>query len=298
MSSVGMGPWIWKSEDVTVRKEHPDGTLVARDAFGDSVLIRSDGTPVARRAVGDAWHFRDNAEKAEGPLPTQPKEDAFKELPSRDGLRVGSVGYVVADRTFRRYGPDGTLLSSVPLPAEPFEDALHRAGPDARTMFKTVLPPFPYPRSLVHDGSPNRIIASSWSLPGWVMAVDLLGHVEWVRVPILDCCNSVLVLAADDTIAHISTCGRRLTFLSGDGATRRVHDFEDHPGFISPDGAHGVFIGFVEGGLAGWDAHGSPTWSIDSPPVETAISDAGMIYAVTPSETSGLDLTAFALTPG
>jgi len=75
----------------------------------------------------------------------------------------------------------------------------------------------------------------------------------------------------DDRTLDLS-CGRRLTFLSGEGTTRRVHDFEDHPTFISPDGAHGVFIGFMEGGLAGWDAHGSPTWSIDSPPVESRMS--------------------------
>ena len=96
-------------------------------------------------------------------------------------------------------------------------------------------------------------------------------------------------------ISSASSCGRRLTFISGDGDTRAVHDFDEGLTSLFADDEGGAIVAFVRGGLVACDAGGKKKWTFDCPPVCRAIVESGVMYAVMVVKPGLLEVSAFEL---
>ncbi len=138
-------------------------------------------------------------------------------------------------------------------------------------------------------------VVAEHQLAAKVSAIGLDGALEWVTVPTIECCNHVQLLPREDLIVHGSSCGRRLTFISGDGDTRAVHDLDEAPMSLFADGEGGAIVGFVDGGLAACDAGGKKKWTFDCPPVRRGIVESGVMYAVMVVKPGLLEVSAFEL---
>lgn len=264
---------------------------------GESVLITKNGAIAARRSAAGAWRLLDsvNAGDAAPSFAEVVEVGDSAESLRGCGVRIGSVDYSLTDGALSRYARDGELLSSVALPMDPLIAAMQQSGPAAVGRFEHSSHHLKQTQPIAYDERRNRIIAWAWSLPGWVMAVGLDGAIEWVTVPTIECCNFVCLLPREDVIVHLSGCGNRVTFISGDGATRGVRRFEASPTSIYPDCEGGVVVTFVGGGMAGFDALGTQKWTLDCPRVERAIVEAGVIYAVVSPGPGRLEASAFEL---
>lgn len=262
-----------------------------------SVLITRDGVLAAHRPTDGPWRILDYGDAA-GAMSSIAalSEVADSGEPSRAGaVRIGSIDYVLAGNTLCRYSPHGELLSSVAISTDPLIEALRRAGPAAMARFHAILPRLRYPRDLIYDQCRNRIVAWAWSMPGWVIAIGLDGAIEWITVPTIECCNFVRLLPQEDMIVHLSSCGHRITFISGVGTTRGVRDFDQGPTSFFANGEGGVVVAFVERGIVGCDAVGALQWTLDCPRVERGIVEEGVMYAVMSPKPGLLEVNAFDL---
>ena len=262
-----------------------------------SVLVTKTGALAAHRPPGGAWRLFDDVDHADATAAIAKLSEASDPAgrPPAGAIRIGAVDYALTGTTLSRFAWDGTLLSSVVLSPEPLTAALHRAGPAAVARFEHMHPSRRYPRDLTHDRRRNRIIAWAWSMPGWVIALGLDGAIEWATIPTIECCNFVRLLPREDTIVQMASCGRRLTFISGDGATLGVRDFDVAPTSFFVDGEGGVVVAFVDGGIARFDALGVQHWTFDCPWVREAVIEEGVMYAVTSPERGLLEVNAFDL---
>jgi hypothetical protein len=269
----------------------------APPSIAESVLIAKNGAIAARRLAGGAWRGVDSVNAGDAaPSVWEGVEVGDSDgSPHRGGVRIGSVDYALTDGALSRYARDGELLSRVALPMDPFIAAMRQAGPAAVSRFEHFSGQLKQAQPLVYDERHNRIIAWTWSLPGWVMAVGLDGAIAWVTVPTIECCNFVCLLPREDVIVHLSSCGNRVTFISGDGGTQGARKVQASPTSICPDCEGGVVVTFVEGGMAGFDALGTQKWALDCPQVKRAIVEAGVIYAVLSPGPGRLEASAFDL---
>jgi hypothetical protein len=68
---------------------------------------------------------------------------------------------------------------------------------------------------LLADPARGRLLAIGRNTP-WLSAIRTDGGVEWALLigSVSDCCNWAEVVAGDRTLAHFSSCGRRITFVT------------------------------------------------------------------------------------
>lgn len=259
------------------------------------MIITKNGVLAARRPAGGDWRLLDDVDSGDAvPSIAEVVEEGDSDGSLRGvDVRIGSLDYSLTDGALSRYALDGELLSSVALPMEPLVAAMHRAGSAALARFEHASHYVKRTQPLAYDERRNRLISWWWLLPGWVMAIGLDGAIEWVTVPTIECCNSVCLLPRADVIVHLSGCGHRVTFISGDGAIQDVRKFEASPASIYPDGEGGVVVSFAEGGMAGFDALGTQKWTLDCPPIRRAIVNAGVLYAVMCPGPGRFEVSAF-----
>lgn len=265
---------------------------------GEAVLITKNGVLAARRPAGGDWRLLDgvNARDAASSIAELAEVDESDGSSRAGALRIGSVDYSLTDGALSRYAPDGELLSSVALALDPLIAAIHRAAPASVSRFEHLSHQLKQTQCLAYDERRDRIIAWAWSMPGWVMAIGLDGTIEWVTVPTIECCNNVCLLPQEDVVVHLGSCGSRVTFISGDGATQDVRKFEIAPTSIYPDGEGGVVVTFLDSRIAGFDGFGTQKWTLDCPPLRRAIVDAGVLYAVMCPGPGRFEVSAFELT--
>ena len=290
VSTSAQGPTtVSKSPGLVLRRL---GSPVSRG----SVLITKAGLLAAHRPPDGAWRLTDSVDPGEVTASiAAPSEWGHSSRQSRTGaLRIGLVDFALVGSTLSRFASDGTLLSRVDLPVDTWRAAMYRTGPAAVARFRHF---FRAQKTwdLTHDLRRDRIIAWAWAIPGWVSAISLDGALEWVTVPTIDCCNFVRLLPREDLVAPMSSCGRRLTFISGDGETRGVRDFDEAPTAFFADGEGGMIVGFVAGGLAACAADGKQKWTLDCQQVRNGIVDGGVMYVVTAVEPGLLEVNALDL---
>src|SRR5205814_6947870 len=65
--------------------------------------------------------------------------------------------------------------------------------------------------SLSYHPLSRTLFAAHSDMPAWVMGLEPTGEVRWVELLSHECCNFRCHLLGDDVIAHVSSCGRRVT---------------------------------------------------------------------------------------
>lgn len=122
------------------------------------------------------------------------------------------------------------------------------------------------------------------------MRLGLDGTVDWVTLAGDGCCNNVC-LVGDALIAHASSCGGLLSFLTSDGQVLRTHHIEELS-VAFPNGQDGI-CARTSNSVRGFDMTGEQRWSVEVPNLSAASACGGVLYTVA-GDTS-LELSAFAL---
>ena len=149
---------------------------------------------------------------------------------------------------------------------------------------------------LVADPEHERLIFTGYSIPPWLGALRPDGSTAWVRVvgKNTDCCNQIEIVSSDGTIAHHSSCGRRLTFVDRAGTTVSVHELARPASGIATERKGVVYLSFPDEGVDAYQIDRGPLWTLDIPMLCRAIVHDGVVYAVTDNREGEIALSAFA----
>lgn len=281
------GEVLWEHRGLRVVGEAPDGGLVAIDDALALVTLAPGGEVKGRRPMPGPWGIAGWTD--DGELLLASEED----FPSGSVWMHGAV-HAVAGGNLVRFDAGGTIVAEVAIPEAPLrekwrqENAPHWpedlvAGTDW---------------DLVADVRRGRLLATSWALPAWVVAIALDGAMEWAALLGVRCCNfRCLVLAAaeraDDTLVHASSCGQRLSFLRPDGVVFRTHDLQHPPDELFSPREGEVAVPLQGWGVLAFDARGEPTWAVEAPGAQAAAGQGGILQVVTRQPAGQLELRAF-----
>jgi hypothetical protein len=162
------------------------------------------------------------------------------------------------------------------------EEALHRLMRD--WWWRTALVP---------DPDRGRLLAVSLTVP-WFAKLRADGVIEWLLylgAP-WDCCNQLDVIASDGTLAHFSSCGRRLTFATTAGQITSVHPLDGEFGSACANGRGVVYLVDPDR-IVAYRAETGPTNSLEVPHIRRAECSDGILYAVIDHPSDGIVLLAF-----
>jgi hypothetical protein len=150
--------------------------------------------------------------------------------------------------------------------------------------------------SFVADPEHERLIFTGYSIPPWLGVLRPDGSTAWVRVmgKNTDCCNEIEIVSSDGTVAHHSSCGRRLTFVDRAGATVSVHELARHASGIATERKGVVYLSFLDEGVGAYQIDRGPLWMLDIPMLRRAVVRGGVVYAVTDNREGEITLSAFA----
>jgi hypothetical protein len=148
--------------------------------------------------------------------------------------------------------------------------------------------------ALVADSERGRLVVIGLTIP-WLAALGTDGNIEWVRLGRRwsDCCNSAAVVANDGTLAHYSSCGRWITFVSPEGDTLSGHDIGGLPSGLSTNRRGVAYVVDLEGRIVAYRPETGLALILDVPHITHADVRDGILYAVTKHPSDGLVLTAF-----
>jgi hypothetical protein len=281
------GGIVWERDGLRVVGEAPDGTLVAMDDLGALVILDGRGGLVSRREVGGAWELVGWDGGGEmllaGDQAGEPDAGPVRFPPGT--VWVDGAGYALLAGELHRLDGEGAIVDSTPIPEEPF-----------RARWAEAQSP-PWPDSfvagdewaLVHDRRRQRLLATSWALPAWTMAIGLDGAVEWVALMGTRCCNfRCLVLDEPDVLVHGSSCGQRLSFMTPAGEIFRRHDVQHPIGDLFAAGPGRVAAALQDWGVMSFDGKGDPGWAVETAGTREAISDGDVLYLVSAAAAEGL----------
>jgi hypothetical protein len=293
------GGVAWEKRNLTVKAEAPDGTLFAAQRTWDFILLDGDGNERNRRLVGGRWEIVGWTEGGEpltavdGPSTTDNCRDRF---PSGT-VWVEGAGYALFEGHLHRYDIDATLVSSVRIPEAPFRAKLKESGGRMIDWPPEFVDGLVSLRScyLIHDQRHGRLIAANMSMPAWVVALGLDGAIHWLALPSIECCNYTCLVPSRDVVAHLSSCGNRLTLLGGSGEVLRTRDFEQSPVHVFPDGGGGFCVQFIDGGITAFDVQGEPRWNLEVPGIGREFVHERVLYIVRPRTIDTLEIKAFDL---
>ena len=180
-------------------------------------------------------------------------------------LRIGDRTYDVSRGSLNILNEQGTVIKSTAIPVDEMTPDWRQQVDDKWTSYlgKTSDGVLSQDHSWykVFDETHQRILASNQMMPGWVMAADLEGAVQWLTLTGPECCNFACVIGSEDRIFHGSSCGRRLTILAKDGTllSKTVMPEEWWPYMFISDGNQGVCF-LTAKLLVRYDASGKLTW--------------------------------------
>jgi hypothetical protein len=116
---------------------------------------------------------------------------------------------------------------------------------------------------------------------------------------ISDCCNFVAVASRDGTLAHVTSCGWRLTFLSAEGEVISTHDFESSrnagaaPNDLSTEGRGVVYVTLLCQGVAAYRPTLGEVGTLEIPWVSRATVRDGLLYCIIRDPSDGILVKAF-----
>ena len=222
-------------------------------------------------------------------------------------VRVGDHGYALQDGDLLRFDADGTMLSRTPIPVDLF--ARHR-----ERLSSTFHPDTPAEMAsawvnhrirawyrncyLAMDPTRERLLAVG-QYPPWLAAIRTDGSVDWVRIvgKIIHCCNFIAVVSRDGTLAHVTSCGWRLTFLTAEGEVISTHDFarniEGAPTDLSTEGRGVAYVTLLYQGVAAYRPTLGEVGALEIPWISRARVRDGVLYCVIQDPSEGVLIKAF-----
>jgi outer membrane protein assembly factor BamB len=263
------GTVAWRANGVVGQAAHPNGDIIASNDRYDVVVLR-DGTVIEQHASGaESWSVI--GWRGETAVLSSTLGAAW----------VEPFVYAVVDGQLQR-SQGGEVLERIPIAREPFAaiDKDLTCWPEGVR--------FPMRLDLAYNAKLDRFIASHWSLLAWTLCLRRDGTVDWLRLLTDACCNFVCFVG--DRIAHTSSCGETLSFLSLAGEVGRTHQLPELTGKIVGDG--GTVIVEAAGALHAFDANGEPRWKLDAPNLGGMCFRDGVLYIVS-GERGALELSAW-----
>ena len=182
-------------------------------------------------------------------------------------LRIGNRSYDISQGALNILNDQGGIIKTTRIPVDDMTPGWRRTV-DAnwksyhkKTSEKVLSQECSWHK--VYDKARQRILASNQMMPGWVMAADLDGTVQWLTFTGPQCCNFACIIGFDGRIFHGSSCGRRLTILAQDGTelSRTELSLEWWPSMCVSDGQEGVCFLTAELMLR-YDESGELTWKV------------------------------------
>jgi hypothetical protein len=221
--------------------------------------------------------------------------------PGASPTRLGEFGYALGEGELLRFETDELPVSRTPILLELF--ARHRerlsrsfADPTDEILRMVDEKISGWYRS-VHlgvDRARERLLAIG-QFPPWLASIRTDGTVDWVLIvgKYTDCCNSVGVVSHDGTLAHVSSCGQRITFITARGEVLSALDVEGHPGVLTTEGRDIAYVTFPGEGVAAYRPNKGHVGSVEIPGVTAAEVRDGVLYCVTEDPVAGILLKAF-----
>jgi hypothetical protein len=220
---------------------------------------------------------------------------------SRSSVSLGEKRYQLGERALLEVDAQGSEIARTEIPLALFEshrgwfiDSFAEKTPEVAEHADHWIGMWWRSARLVADPGRARLLAIGASMP-WLVAIRTDGGVDWVRLigGFMDCCNSGGLVGGDGTFAFLSSCGRRITFLTSEGQTVSTHDTVEDAGYLLADGRGVAYVGHFHSGLAAYRPIVGLTSTFDIPYLEFAQLADGIIYAVIEDPPDGFVFKAF-----
>jgi hypothetical protein len=109
---------------------------------------------------------------------------------------------------------------------------------------------------------------------------------------VTDCCNGAEVVAGDGTLAHFSSCGRQITFVTTGGQIVSAHEVEGLPGHLLTNGRGVAYVTLIGGGIDPYRPMVGLTRTLAIPGLQQAHVKEGILFAVVDDLPDGFLLKA------
>ena len=213
---------------------------------------------------------------------------------------MGDGRYALAEGELLRTDANGSLISRAAIVSAPLErqleGAIRRATqgvPTFETAIENQIRRWWWTTGLVADSERERLIVIGLVIP-WLAALRTDGNVEWVRLDRtgIDCCNSAVV-ANDGTLAHFSSCGRWITFVTTEGNFVSSHDVDGEPAQLLTNGRGVAYVVDLAGRLLAYRPGVGPVLTVEVPHLWHADVRDGILYTVIRHPSDGILVVAF-----
>jgi hypothetical protein len=219
----------------------------------------------------------------------------------RSPILLGERRYELAEGCLVAFDADGSQRLRTEIPIDKFEH--HRElfarrfaewTPDAAAWTDYQIRGWWRGAGLLADTERGRLLAFGGNTP-WLAAIRTDGGVEWVLLigSVTDCCNGTEVVAGDGTVAHFSSCGRRITFVTTGGQVVSAHDVEDPAGHLMTNGRGVAYVTLTGRGIAAFRPTVGLTRTLEIPGLQQAHVEEGILYALVDDRPDGFVLDAF-----
>lgn len=224
-------------------------------------------------------------------------------------VRVGNDGYLLQAGELLRFDANERLLSRKPVPDDLFARHRERLSsafrPDtpagtAAAWVNDRIKNWSRSVSLAPDPARERLLAIG-QYPPWLAAIRTDGTVDWVRIvgKTSDCCNFAAVISRDGTLAHVTSCGWRLTFLTTEGEVISTHGFASSgnswaaPNDLSTEGRGIAFVTLLCQGVVAYRPTLGEVGALEIPGITQAKARDGVLYCLLKDPLDGVLLKAF-----
>jgi hypothetical protein len=215
-------------------------------------------------------------------------------------ILLGENRYELADGCLVEFDTDGSQNQRAEIPIDQFEryrDCFARAfaewTPVAAEWTDHQIRKWWRSAGLLPDPARGRLLAFGGNTP-WLVTLRTDGGVEWVLLigAVTDCCNGVEVVAGDGTLAHFSSCGRRVTFVTTGGQIVSAHDVDGLPSHLLTNGRGVAYVTLIGRGIAEYRPLVGFTRTVEIPGLQQARIKERILYAVVDDLPDGFLLKA------
>jgi hypothetical protein len=204
-------------------------------------------------------------------------------------VRLGKNRYELSDGYLTEFGAKGSQARRVEIQRDQFER--HRESfvrqfgdgtPAAAAFIDQRIRDWWRSTYLVADSGRGRLLAIGGNVP-WLTAVRIDGGVVWALLigSPTDCCNSAEIVADDGTLAHFSSCGRRITFVAEDGEVVSTHTIDGPSSGRLLTNRRGVaYVTIINEGIHAYRPTTGRTNTVEIPGMQHAELKDGTLYVV------------------
>jgi hypothetical protein len=237
----------------------------------------------------------------EGQLLGRDERLLLRPAAGRPSVPLGDSRYALEEGDLLRFDAHGALMSRTSIALDLIErhlEGVTRRGtygwPDLENVWGDQTRWRWWTATLVADSERARLAVIGLVVP-WLAALRTDGNIEWVRLGrrCFDCCNSAAVVANDGTLAHYSSCGSWIAFVSPEGDTLSSHDIGGFPSGLSTNRRGVAYVTDLEGRILAYRPETGLALILDVPHITHADVRDGILYAVTKHPSDGLVLMAF-----